>query len=291
MKKSLPQELYYNIRNNVNSCVRPEMTAYSIESSKSYFLYAEHFHSEHELILVADGIYKAKLNGQELCLVPGEILIICPGDYHIDAVHSKLRFHAVKFDLYSDLFADKTIRLFRSNINASEQIVRPLTDLRPDFNAVEDEVKTSLPLPQIIRSRLDLIFWRIVRQIPEERLSKPMSLELSGNSFATKLNCTIYENIHSSSLTVGLLASLMGMSPSKLTNLCSRTLNSSPARLVVEVKINVAKRLLLETDMSVKEISGMLNFSDQFVFSRAFKRCGGKSPREYRKHFCSTINN
>jgi DNA-binding IclR family transcriptional regulator/AraC-like DNA-binding protein len=46
---------------------------------------------------------------------------------------------------------------------------------------------------------------------------------------------------------------------------------------------DTAKRLLLKTNLSVKEISSQLCFETQNYFSRAFKRDEGVSPENYRK--------
>jgi AraC-like DNA-binding protein len=284
MQKPFPHELTYETLRDMSSGVYPEMIRYTIDSSKSYFLYTEHRHFDHELICVTAGTYKAKLNGMKLELDTGDILIICPGDRHLDAVHEGLRYHAINFILHSDLFIDKTIRLFREDIEPAQQIVRSFSaSLICDFKAIASEIKAPASLPKMVSSQLHAIFWRIVKQIPIERLSKEMIMEVSGNSFSDQLNRVISKNLYASALSVRNLATLMGMSPAKLTGLCAEHLNNSPAKLVLEARISTAKRLLYETDMSIKEISSLLNFSDQFTFSRAFKRRTGVSPREHRK--------
>ncbi len=48
------------------------------------------------------------------------------------------------------------------------------------------------------------------------------------------------------------------------------------------LKIAEAKNILLNTDMSVKEIGEALGYKDMFYFSRVFKRITGTSPRGYR---------
>jgi AraC-like DNA-binding protein len=57
----------------------------------------------------------------------------------------------------------------------------------------------------------------------------------------------------------------------------------SPAQYVSRLKINEAKRLLMETAMTVNEISKMLNFEDQLYFSRKFRKSVGISPRQFRE--------
>ncbi|WMT41430.1 helix-turn-helix transcriptional regulator [Paenibacillus sp. D2_2] len=49
------------------------------------------------------------------------------------------------------------------------------------------------------------------------------------------------------------------------------------------LKIAEAKNLLLNTEMSVKELAEALGYQDMFYFSRVFKRVTGISPSGYRK--------
>ena len=48
-------------------------------------------------------------------------------------------------------------------------------------------------------------------------------------------------------------------------------------------KMELAKRLLVSTTQTVKEISFQLGYCDQFYFSSEFRRVTGMSPRETRR--------
>jgi AraC-like DNA-binding protein len=50
-------------------------------------------------------------------------------------------------------------------------------------------------------------------------------------------------------------------------------------RLILE-----AKRLLLHSSMSLKEVGFALNMEDPAYFSRVFKKATGHTPGEYRDH-------
>ena len=50
----------------------------------------------------------------------------------------------------------------------------------------------------------------------------------------------------------------------------------------MRLKLNKAGRMLLTSELSVKEIASMVGFEDQFHFSRNFKKHFGYSPSEYR---------
>jgi AraC family transcriptional activator of pobA len=78
-------------------------------------------------------------------------------------------------------------------------------------------------------------------------------------------------------------ADMLFRSPKTLTNLFANWELPSPLRIIHERIEAEAKRLLLYTDKSAKEISEILGFEDLATFSRFFKKMTGKSISEYRK--------
>lgn len=67
----------------------------------------------------------------------------------------------------------------------------------------------------------------------------------------------------------------------------SRTLKSitnlSVSDFIFEMLYSEARRMLLHSDISIKELSERLHFSDQSSFGKFFKRKAGVSPFQYRK--------
>ena len=55
------------------------------------------------------------------------------------------------------------------------------------------------------------------------------------------------------------------------------------------IVFNMAKRMLVENRLSVKDISRVLGFCDQFYFSRSFKSRFGKTPLQYRRDNIRTL--
>ncbi|USD64451.1 AraC family transcriptional regulator [Vibrio sp. SCSIO 43136] len=74
---------------------------------------------------------------------------------------------------------------------------------------------------------------------------------------------------------------LFGMSPRTLSrNLAKRS--TSYTQLVSKVKTELAREMLLNTQLSVEEIADSLGYSDSSNFRRAFKRCTNKTPIQIR---------
>ncbi|MDL4915868.1 MAG: 4-hydroxyphenylacetate catabolism regulatory protein HpaA [Enterobacterales bacterium endosymbiont of Blomia tropicalis] len=74
----------------------------------------------------------------------------------------------------------------------------------------------------------------------------------------------------------------LGISESKLTELCRRFANQSPKRLILERVLREAKRQLLYSAQSVNQISYALGYKDPAYFARFFHRMAGCSPSQFR---------
>jgi AraC-like DNA-binding protein len=59
-------------------------------------------------------------------------------------------------------------------------------------------------------------------------------------------------------------------------------LGKSAGELIRDRLFLEAKRLLMNPELTISEVSGQLNFVDNSYFSRAFKKNVGISPEEFR---------
>lgn len=78
-------------------------------------------------------------------------------------------------------------------------------------------------------------------------------------------------------------AELLHRSPKTLTNLFAEYNQPTPLRVIHERIDAEARRLLIYTNKSAKEIAEVLGFEDLATFSRFFKKSSGISISDYRK--------
>lgn len=72
------------------------------------------------------------------------------------------------------------------------------------------------------------------------------------------------------------------VTPRYLCQVC-RIRNTSPKVIIDRVVLLKAKEMLMESDMSIQQVSMELNFVDQSTFTRFFRRMTGQSPKEWKK--------
>lgn len=84
-------------------------------------------------------------------------------------------------------------------------------------------------------------------------------------------------------LRVAELAALAGMSPSHFNRVFNAAFGTSPIDWLRRERITQAKRRLIESEDSIKEIAGQTGWSDQFFFSKDFKQVTSFTPTEFRR--------
>ena len=93
----------------------------------------------------------------------------------------------------------------------------------------------------------------------------------------------IFENHHENGLGPDSVASAAGLSRSGLDRAFLKFLGRSPAEQIMNVRIDHAKHLLLETRLKAHEIAAQTGFSSIVHFSQAFHRVTGSRPSSFRK--------
>ncbi len=86
-------------------------------------------------------------------------------------------------------------------------------------------------------------------------------------------------------ITLSTLSELIGMSDQHTIRIFKSAFGSTPYQYILWKKLDYAKMYLKNTNMSVKEISKKLAFTDEFYFSNVFKKKIGISPSEYKSKF------
>ncbi|KRE47828.1 AraC family transcriptional regulator [Paenibacillus sp. Soil522] len=84
-------------------------------------------------------------------------------------------------------------------------------------------------------------------------------------------------------LTLPMLAMRAGMSEGHFTVLFKKYTGATMTTYMRKLRIEKAKQLFQQTDLTAKEIAQKAGFSDYFYFSRMFKKEVGCSPIAYKK--------
>ena len=97
-----------------------------------------------------------------------------------------------------------------------------------------------------------------------------------------KITEFILDNYTLPELSPRLLSEKVGISESRIRRLFKSSLYVTPVKYINLLRLEKAKILLTDSNLSVSEISSSVGFEDQFYFSRVFKAQFGVSPIKYR---------
>ncbi len=118
----------------------------------------------------------------------------------------------------------------------------------------------------------------ITRSGSETKLSNDANMK-----FLQTLNSIIYAELNNPELNSTFLANKMAMSVSQLSRKINGITGFSTISYVLQLKLNKAKKMLANDDISIAEVSDACGFYDASYFSRAFKKEFGLSPSQFQK--------
>ncbi len=79
------------------------------------------------------------------------------------------------------------------------------------------------------------------------------------------------------------MARRVHLSRAQFTRRFRRAFGTSPARFVIQTRIERARQLLLESDLTLDQIARQLGYSDAYFFARQFKQFTGQPPGSLRR--------
>lgn len=100
----------------------------------------------------------------------------------------------------------------------------------------------------------------------------------------SKLKVFIDEHL-SEDLSLEYLADTIYMNPSYLSRTFKQRYKKNLSEYITAVRMDKARKLLLETKKKINEISKEVGYNSSYSFTRVFKRIFDHSPQEYREKF------
>lgn len=94
--------------------------------------------------------------------------------------------------------------------------------------------------------------------------------------------CTFLITNHRARLSLADVAAVAHLTPSALSRSFRRATGRSVLNYLIEVRIAVACRLLIDTDRTIAEIAADSGYASLANFNRQFRRLKGMAPREFR---------
>lgn len=116
------------------------------------------------------------------------------------------------------------------------------------------------------------------------RVLVELAKDISAGNYPDKLNKALefMENSLGRNISLSDICRKTLSSPATLNRLFKKFFDKSPVDYFIQKKIEAAKNLLSISQLSIKEISQQLGYSNQLYFSAEFRKRTGFSPKKYR---------
>ncbi len=240
------------------------------------FLFQGESHPMPELTYVDQGELHSVVEGRDLVLKQGDIVLYGPNQWHMQFADIGVapRFVTISFDVGG---ADLTPLLNRS-FSAPQQVATLLQ------NMLREQERMDVFSQDIILSQLNLILLYLLREAanPSGRKLRSSNAVHSENEIIRQAQQYISAHIREK-LSVPLVAAQVDVSPSYLTALFHKNLQISPGEYIRRIKLQESKQMIRENDMNFTQIAAALQYSTVHHFSRQFKDKFGITPSEYAK--------
>lgn len=238
---------------------------------KSSFTKKRHYHTDIEVHVILSGEQTYEVAGARVALGSGELLLIAPGTEH--RVLSVLE-GTEKLALCFRTKEPMVKRAFVSGETAKE--------IQDAVTAIVKESDAALPFsPFVIEARTAELIALCLR-MAEGRIPKPQEKGTEEDSRFLVAKEFIEDNI-TQSPTVAEVAAVTHLSEKQLSRVFRDITGKTVADHIRERRVTHIEKLLLETDLSLSEISDRMHFSSEYYFNRFFKTHAGMTPGAYRR--------
>jgi AraC-like DNA-binding protein len=157
------------------------------------------------------------------------------------------------------------------------------------FLEIENEFKLNDPsLEEMIRTYLKQLLLKATRLWKKQHLENEIMVHNSDLEFFRKFTLLVdahYKQKH----TVADYADVLSIAAKTVTHKFKRLRLPKPNEVIKNRIILEAKRLLVHTSLTAKEIAHELGYQDPAYFSRQFQVKTGESPSSFRIKYLSTI--
>lgn len=244
---------------------------------------------DYELFVVTNGVLYIEHNGNRYRVEKGEMLLLPPvpppGNTRKGYQSSACTFYWLHFGLencrqFDGYNADSLIIPAYSFLTYPEKIIILMKQL-------QDAVRNNSPwrtLNYMASSILCKVYDDITKGAANE------STRRTGKQLFHDIEDYVKHNIHTP-LTVSAIARKFGYNEKYLSQMFKSMSGYTLKQYIINRKIEEANFLLTDTNLTIKEISSILGYSDNHNFMRSYRNVTGMSPTGYRNAFSKRVLN
>ena len=246
-----------------------------------------HWHPDLEIYYVEDGDYEFYIGRTSISLHSGDMCVVSPGTEHsIRSTSPKAKFYSIGIAMRllsldeGHFFQKSFLEPLGQGLLEFDPVVHPTDrDYNSFYMPVERIVRSWKQRDKVIMygSAVSICCTLLQRSAP--KTEKPAGFSKEHDAIQ---QCIVYmQKNYMHKITLEQLAELSNLHPNYLCTLFHKYTGASPMSYLSGMRMQRARRLLRETDLSVRQVAEKTGFNSASFFSKRFKAVMGIPPVEY----------
>lgn len=246
-----------------------------------------HRHDYFEFFIFEEGGGSHFIDFEEYPIVPRSIHVVFPNQIHLlKRQGAKGRIVICRKDFMNILNRVFYTQLYQHHFTHPSIMAGEdhFSAIRQTITALQQELEqASVYSSELIKSYFSIFLSKCIQPPSQEQ-------PVSGNAHMHELELyrkfvVLLEDHFMEKQTVTFYANELLVTPKVLNNHVRKVTGKTCVDLVQDRTLTEAKRLLLFTDQTSKEIAFALNFKDSSYFTRFFTRQEGQTPQAFRQYW------
>lgn len=252
-----------------------------------------HWHEELELNYVKQGAMKVITTNSEYTIHEGEAFFINTNvmemkealkDTDVHTIEIAHLFHPVFLSgHFQSLFESKYMNPILKNRQIEVVVMTPQTKsgkhmirLLKAAESLQEKTDTEFQIRNILSEA-----WLVLTQELNENAKNLPPVTLANQDRIRYMLAFIHRS-YAEKISLGQIAASANISEREALRCFQKTLKRTPFDYLNEYRLNQAKKLLCETDLSVTQIALQTGFSDGAYFGKVFRKMYHMTPKEYQ---------
>ena len=259
---------------------------YYVDPSHPRYEMPFHWHMEHELILVLQGVLHLSVEGKACDLTQGDCMLIGDGSIHGGTPEGCI-YECLVFDLERFLAGTTTcgqrVALLTEGDARLEEKFPAGTQAAAIVNQLFQAMETERPGYELTTMGL---LWQLWGELLGKRLLGTAEPGLPRDMHRAQAVKNVLRRIRSSysqPLTLEDLAAEAALEPKYFCRVFRQITGRTPINYLNYYRVECAAELLCTTQGSITDIALECGFGDVSYFSRMFRRYKGQTPGQYRR--------
>ncbi len=246
--------------------------------------FTEHWHDRIEILKIIEGDMHFSRNDVCVDVKQGEIAIVCPKQLHSAvAGNNGVKYSVLMFDTNKFLNGVFSTEKLLKPIFEQKALFAPSTKNREVINSVDELIKLANNNNDEDNLYCVGVLYVLISKLFKYCLVENKESPIFDESFKVVINY-IHEN-YTNKISSSTVSKRFNYDEAYFCRKFKAITGTTLMKYIKKLRLDMAKRLLDESNDSILNLSKVCGFADVTYFSRCFKQEFGLSPSEYVKIF------